>query len=72
MTEGGRNITKEDKIFIADTIEKVFDPEDTLFSDYKECIIAFGNSKSLDIGNIDYKKLQHYVESRLKVEQKEL
>ena len=55
--EAGRALTKEDKIFIADVIEKVFDPEDVLFSDYKEFLITCGNSKGLDIGAIDYKKL---------------
>ena len=57
MTEGGRQITKEDKIFISEVIEKVFDPDDILFSDYKEFLINCGNSKGFDIGAIDYKKL---------------
>ena len=71
MDEAGRPLTKEDKLFIAETVEKVFDPADLLYSDYKECLIAFGAEKGKNLATIDSKKLQWYVESRIKAEQKE-
>ena len=51
-----------------DVVGTIFDPEDTHYSDYKDCLLQFGKEAGLDLGAIEGMRLQWCVESRIKAE----